>query len=265
MSEAVIAPQITVMAGLVPAMTTEFETPSAFRLQQIAVGLDLRRVLVVDDLELELAARTRLPLAADQGRGRDIGHRTFLPLHRPDHRLVGRRRDRLADRVRLQRLGALEDVGGDLEQRMLEAERHGPGLVAGLGVGGAKLGRRLAGQVRREGMVRRPPNLDRDIFAERPERAHRGREFRRLAGRHDLRLEALLGGLRPEAGECRRRQYRGDDLAASRLESRNLRGEVFRERVEAAGIDRLVAALGEHRRHAVTGVAERVAVGIVRL
>jgi hypothetical protein len=43
-----------------------------------------------------------------------------------------------------------------------------------------------------------------------------------------------------------------------------LRGEVFRERVEAAGIDRLVAALGEHRRHAVTGVAERVAVGIVR-
>jgi hypothetical protein len=53
---------------------------------------------------------------------------------------------------------------------MLEAERHGPALTGRLGIGGGKLGGGLAGQARAERVIGRPPDLDRDVLAERAER-----------------------------------------------------------------------------------------------
>src|SRR5262249_37762715 len=62
----------------------------------------------------------------------------------------------------------------------------------------------------------------------------------RLARGHDLRLKSLLRRLGPEIDEGRRRQHRGDDLAAGRLERGDLRREVLRHGVEPTRVDELV-------------------------
>ncbi len=175
-----------------------------------------------------------LPLAADQRRRAHVLHRVLgtasLPGDRPDQRVVVGRGDGVADRLGLQRLGPLQAVDRDLEVGVLEADRLGP-LLAGRGlVGVAELLRGLAGEVRLERVVMRPPNLGRHARAAIAQRLDRGREQQRLGRRHDLRPIALLGALGPEDRELRRVEDAAAHLAIRLLQLGDLRGEVVRQR-----------------------------------
>src|SRR5215471_14006292 len=92
---------------------------------QLAANGNFRRGLVGGDDELELVAGA-LPLARDQRGLGDVLHRRAGPLHRTDNGAVVGCYDRIQDGLWFQALGALEDVDGDFEQRVLEADRLRP-------------------------------------------------------------------------------------------------------------------------------------------
>ena len=80
-----------------------------------------------DDLQIETVAFT-LPLAGNQRRLGDVVDRPVRPIDRANDGVQIRCGDGLDDSRRVfQVFGAFDDIGDDLEQRMLEADRLRPG------------------------------------------------------------------------------------------------------------------------------------------
>src|SRR6185312_5396470 len=138
------------------ASRTAISGRSIFDGVKLAVERDLRRRLVEDDVEIVFEFGPVLPLPADQRRGADILDRVLgpaaFPGDRPDQRVVVGRGDRIADRGGVELLRPLQRIDREFETGMLEADRLGPLLAGGGGVGVAELLRRLAGEARFEGM-----------------------------------------------------------------------------------------------------------------
>src|SRR5262245_4995729 len=157
---------------------------------------DRRRRLVVGDDDIILAV-LEPPLAADERRLGDVlgSERRQVgaaPLHLADDGIeIGGgngRGDRLAVAIRR----ALEHVYRDFEQRMDEADWLRP-LLLGRGlIGTCEILGAHAGERRLEGMVRRPPDLRREIITILAKRLNSDRKEDRLADGRDLRLEPLL-------------------------------------------------------------------------
>ena len=147
---------------------------------------------------------------------------------------------------------------------MLESQWHGPGIAGLRFIGRRQFRRTLPRRARDEGVVWRPPDLDRQAVGTVAKRGHRLREFARLGNRHDLRVKALLGSLRPECRQIRRYDHAGDYVDTGALEGRNLCGEIVGHRLEAPCIDQLITKLVEHRRKAQFRIAPGIAVGIIR-
>src|SRR5262249_21631422 len=178
---------------------------------QLAAHGNLRRGLVGGDDQVEAVALA-LPLSGDERRLGDVLDGLAGPLHRADHRFGIGRAHRIEYRFRLHRLRALVHVYGDLEQRVLEADRLRPRPFGCVDVGVGEFLRALPGETGLERMVWRPPDFRGEAVAACAERIDHRREQQRLADGHDLRAEALLRRLRPEGGEVGRDHVAGDNL-----------------------------------------------------
>jgi hypothetical protein len=143
-----------------------------------------------------------------------------------DQRVVVGLSDRIADRLRLELLRALEHIDRDFQIGVLEADRLRPLLAGCRLIGVAELLCRFAREPRFERMMMRPPHFGRHAHAAVAERLDRGREQKRLERRDDLRPVILLGALRPEDRELRRVEDAADDVAVGLFQLGNLGGEV---------------------------------------
>jgi hypothetical protein len=120
-----------------------------------------------------------------------------VELDRPDHGVELGRRQRLLDLGLVGGLGAQQDVAGDLEQRVDEAERLGP-LVRKRR---DEIGGGLAGERRLERVRRAPPDLGRQALCEiAADRFDGGGEQDRLADARDLGF-GPAGALRQQAAQ----------------------------------------------------------------
>src|SRR5262245_42656731 len=126
------------------AVTTARIRPPSRQQLQLAAHRNFRRGLVGGDDQVELVGLA-LPLPRDERRLGDVLHRLAGPLHRADHRFVIGRHDGIEDRLRLQRLRTLEQVDGDLEQRVLDDNWLRPTPAGGGDIDSGVLGRVLDG------------------------------------------------------------------------------------------------------------------------
>src|SRR5205814_2252734 len=102
--------------------------------QELPRPLQPGHALAADDDELVLVLRALAPLRAREQRLRHVRHRALrLPAHPPDDGVQVGGLDRVHDRLLVVHvLRPREHVGGDLEERVREADRLRPLLVGRL-------------------------------------------------------------------------------------------------------------------------------------